>query len=422
MKLTWFHLQGYRELPDDFEKRHESVWVNPPTNELCDPQKVSRFLNWNLDELDYAAGLGYDGVGTNEHHQNAYGFPVSPNQTGYYLAKSTQDVAIVILGNTLPMYNPPLRSAEEFAYIDCLSDGRLVAGMPVGTPMDVAHCYGITPTEVRPRYYEAHDLIKRAWTAQEEFLFNGRFTKLGLVNLWPKPIQSPHARVWLAGGGSVETWDFAAENDYLYSYLSFNGRAAAKPLMDGFWEVTEKNGRDANPFRAGFAQIVMVGETDAEAEKLYLEHARYFYSKSLHVAPHFAMVPGYSTQKSMKAAVKRASSGAAVNPFASVEGIKNVSWKHLVDESKKVIGGSPATVVDQMKELAADLRVGHVVLLMQLGSMDHELTKYNTRLFAEKVLPHIRDIWEEEWTDHWWPQGAKRPTLSANADTPRAVA
>jgi len=133
-------------------------------------------------------------------------------------------------------------------------------------------------------------------------------------------------------------------------------------------------------------------------------------------------VPGYSTQKSMKAAVKRATSGAAVNPFASVEGIKNVSWKHLVDESKKVIGGSPATVVDQMKELAADLRVGHVVLLMQLGSMDHELTKYNTRLFAEKVLPHIRDIWEEEWTDHWWPQGAKRPTLSANADTPRAVA
>ena len=396
--------------------------MTPPTNELCDPEQVSRFLNWNLDELDYAATLGYDAVGTNEHHQNAYGFPCSPNQTGYYLAKSTRDVGIVILGNTLPLYNPPLRSAEEFAYIDCLSGGRLVAGMPVGTPMDVSHCYGITPTEVRPRYYEAHDLIKRAWTSDETFHFNGRFTKLRHVNMWPKPLQKPHPPIWLAGGGSVETWDFASENDYLYSYLSFNGRAAAKPLMEGFWEVNDKNGRDANPFRAGFAQIVFVGETDAEAERLYLEHARYFYTKSLHVARQYAMVPGYSTQKSLKKAVKRAHSGAAVNPFASVEGVRGVSWKHLVDESKKVIGGSPATVVDQMKELAADLRVGHVILLMQMGSMDHELTKYNTRLFAEKVLPHIRDIWDDEWTDHWWPQGAKRPALPATADQPKRVA
>ncbi len=415
MKFTWFHMQGYRDLPQDFEKRFESVWVNPPTDELCDPKKVAQYLNWNLDELDYAAQMGYDGVGTNEHHQNGYGFPTSPNQTGYYLAKSTKDQAIVILGNTLPLYNPPIRSAEELAFIDCLSGGRLVAGMPVGSPMDVAHCYGITPTQVRPRYYEAHDLIKQAWTREGPFHFNGKYTKLRHVNLWPKPLQKPHPPIWLAGGGSVETWDFAAQNDYLYSYLSFNGRAAAKPLMDGFWEVNDKAGRDSNPFRAGFAQIVFVGETDAEAEKLYLQHARYFYSKSLHVAKQFAMVPGYSTAKSMKHAIKRADAG-GVNPFASITGIQNVSWKHLVDESKKVIGGSPATVIDQIKDLAADLRVGHVILLMQLGSMDHELTKYNTRLFAEKVLPHVRDIWEDQWQDHWWPKGARRPKLPASAD------
>ena len=54
--------------------------------------------------------------------------------------------------------------------------------------------------------------------------------------------------------------------------------------MDGFWETIDKNGKDTNPYRAGFAQIVFVGETDAEAEKLYLQHARYFYKKSLHVA------------------------------------------------------------------------------------------------------------------------------------------
>ena len=66
-----------------------------------------------------------------------------------------------------------------------------------------------------------------------------------------------------------------------------------------------------------------------------------------------------------------------------------------MDDTKKVIGGSPATVVDQLRELAADLRVGHIILLMQLGSMDHELTKYNTRLFAEKVMPRLKPLFAD---------------------------
>lgn len=420
MKFTWFHLQGYRELPDDFEKRHESVWVNPPTNELCDPEAVSRFLNWNLDELDYAASLGYDGVGTNEHHQNAYGFPVSPNQTGYYLAKSTEDVGIVILGNTLPLYNPPIRCAEEFAYIDCLSGGRLVAGMPVGTPMDVAHCYGRHPPK------SARAITKRTTSSSAP----GRVTKSSTStddSRSSATSTSGRSPPESAPTGLACRWRLGGDvgfrgRERLPLQLPELQRTGRRETADGrLLEVTDKAGRDTNPFRAGFAQIVMVGETDEEAERLYLEHARYFYAKSLHVGAQFAMVPGYSTQKSMRSTVKRAASS-GVNPFAGVEGMKKVTWSHLVDESKKVIGGSPATVVDQIRELATDLNVGHVVLLMQLGSMDHELTKYNTRLFAEKVLPHVRDLFEDHWEDHWWPQGAKRPALSVNADQPRKVA
>ena len=29
MKTIWFHLQGYRDLPDDFRDRYESIWVTP---------------------------------------------------------------------------------------------------------------------------------------------------------------------------------------------------------------------------------------------------------------------------------------------------------------------------------------------------------------------------------------------------------
>ena len=56
----------------------------------------------------HAARAGFDGVCTNEHHQNAYGFMPSPNLMGSVLAKLTNDldVAIVQMGMTLPTTSP----------------------------------------------------------------------------------------------------------------------------------------------------------------------------------------------------------------------------------------------------------------------------------------------------------------------------
>ena len=43
------------------------------------------------------------------------------------------------------------------------------------------------------------------------------------------------------------------------------------------------------------------------------------------------------------------------------------------------------------------------MLLLQYGNMGKELTRYNTKLFAEQVMPKLRDV-HAGWTDHWWPQ------------------
>ena len=405
MKTIWFHMQGYRDLPDDFAQRYESVWVTPPNDELCDSEMVSKYLRWNVEELEEADEYGFDGLGLNEHHQNAYGFPVSPNLIASILARRQSDAALVVLGNTLPLYNPPMRVAEEFALLDCLSEGRLVAGFPVGSPMDTVGCYGLPPTQVRPRYYEAHDLIKEAWTRSGPFPFNGQYTKLRYANLWPKPIQRPHPPIWLAGGGSTETWKFATDNNYTYSYLSFNGHLAAKNMMQGYWDQVEKAGLDDNPYRAGFAQLVVVGDTDAEAEKLYLKHLQNFYAKSMHVPPHMAAIPGFMTKKSVEYNLTKGSASAFAKPFSDPY---KATWKDFMD-SKMVIGGGPDPVAEQLEELVRNLHVGHLMVILQIQSMDRELTSYNTRLFGEKVLPKIRGIWDKEgYEDHWWPQGATR--------------
>ena len=76
-------------------------------------------------------------VCVNEHHSNGYGLMPSPNLMASSL-RAGPGTAICVIGNSLALYNPPTRVAEEFAMIDCISGGRLIAGFPVGTPMDTA--------------------------------------------------------------------------------------------------------------------------------------------------------------------------------------------------------------------------------------------------------------------------------------------
>ena len=155
MRVFSFHLMPYPALPDDYDG---PAWVTVP-NRLFDPQHGHELYNRYLDELVYADELGFDGVCVNEHHQNAYGTDaVSPNLMGAILARQTKRVKIAVIGNALPLYNPPTRVAEEFAMIDVICGGRLIAGLVVGGGPEY-YSFSINPTHARERFHEAHDLI-----------------------------------------------------------------------------------------------------------------------------------------------------------------------------------------------------------------------------------------------------------------------
>jgi alkanesulfonate monooxygenase SsuD/methylene tetrahydromethanopterin reductase-like flavin-dependent oxidoreductase (luciferase family) len=395
MKFTWFNLMPWPYLPDDFREKYRSVWVDIP-NTLYDPKKGHYVYHEYMDQLEYAESLGYDGIGCNEHHQNGYGLMPSPNIIAAGLARRTSKAAIAVIGNSIALYNPPIRVAEEFAMLDVISGGRLLAGFPVGTSMDTNYCYGQIPGLTRDKYAEAHDLIIRAWQSDEPFAFDGKYNQLRYVNIWPKPIQQPHPPIYIPGGGSIETWDFCVEHDYNYSYLSFTGYLRGKKLLDGYWERVAKYGKDESPYRAAFAQTICVAETDQEAEKLYAEHVSYFYNRCLHIYGGFADAPGYRTIKTLQANILNALSADVQKLFPTL------TWKQLLDEGY-VIAGSPETVRQRMEELIKGLRVGHIFCLIHVGNMPDWKTRYSTKLFAEKVMPHLRNMWPE-WKDdnRWW--------------------
>ncbi|MCZ6645923.1 MAG: LLM class flavin-dependent oxidoreductase [SAR324 cluster bacterium] len=399
MKLLWFHLMPYKELPEDFREHHPSIWVDIDSR-LFDPQRAHVMYNEFMDELEYAADCGFDGICVNEHHSNGYGLMPSPNLVAAALARRTADTAICVMGNSLALYNPPIRVAEEMAMLDCISGGRLIAGFPVGTPMDTCFAFGQNPSMLRQRYLEAHDLIMKAWTTPETFAFNGRFNQNRYVNIWPRPVQKPHPPVWIPGGGSVETWQWCAQQDYVYSYLSYFGYKAGQATMDGFWREMDRLGKEPNPYRAGFLQFVGVAETRAEAEKLYREPAEYFYDRCLCVDPRFASPPGYTSEATLRAKVK-----SQLTQVVERAGIKDMArtWDDIVERGYVIIG-SPDEVAEQIREVATRLNVGHLMLLMQFGNMSSELTNYNTKLFAEKVMPQVTGLFDDQWEDLWWPQ------------------
>jgi alkanesulfonate monooxygenase SsuD/methylene tetrahydromethanopterin reductase-like flavin-dependent oxidoreductase (luciferase family) len=380
-----------------------------------------------MDELEYAAECGFDAVCVNEHHSNGYGLMPSPNLIASALARRTTATPICVMGNSLALYNPPTRVAEEFAMIDCISGGRLIAGFPVGTPMDTCYAYGQNPSMLRERYLEAHDLVVKAWTEKDAFAFNGRYNQQRYVNIWPRPVQQPHPPIWIPGGGSVETWQWCAQMDYVYCYLSYYGYKAGKAIMDGFWAEMDRLGKDRNPYRAGFLQFIGVAESREQAMELYKEPAEYFYGRCLHVDGRWATPPGYMTEATQRVGLQSQVAKAAE---ASRENAPNDStlgkgtqerfagtakdMQGIVDRGYVIIG-SPDEVAEQLREVAASLNVGHFMLLLQYGNMSKELTKYNTRLFAEKVMPQLRGMFSE-WEDRWWPKpmgAAERAELPA---------
>jgi len=205
-----FHLMPYPFIPPGEEI--ESTWVTL-SNSHYDPKVGARLYKEYLDQAVLAEKLGYDGTCVNEHHQNAYGTMPDPNVMGSQIVARTSRIPVGIIGNALPLHSNPVRVAEAVAMLDVLSEGRIISGFVRGTGMEY-HSMRANPAYSRERFWEAHDLILKAWTDDGPFAWKGKHFDVPYVNPWPKPYQQPHPPIWLPGTGSVETIREAAGSHF----------------------------------------------------------------------------------------------------------------------------------------------------------------------------------------------------------------
>lgn len=375
MKFFAFHLMPYDRLPDDFEDKYESAWTWLP-NELYDPEHGHTLYNNYLDELVLAEKLGFDGVCVNEHHQNAYGTMPSPNLMGAILARQTKRVKIAVIGNALPLYNPPTRVAEEFAMIDVISGGRLIAGLVVGGGPEY-YSFSVNPTHARAMFDEAMELVLRCWTEPGPFEHYGKFWKLKNVNPWPRPIQQPHPTVWIPGAGSQETIELVAKHRFGYMGIPYFHLDVFRKNFDAFRTACDKNGYTADPEQMGWLLPIYVAESDEQAWAEYEQHLQYFIRKLLKGLIVFP--PGYTSARSM-ARIKQ-----ALSKFMAT-----CETRKQLEDGGYVVVGSPDTVRQKLESYLKELGVGNLLGLFQLGTMPTEMAKKNMTLFADEVMPGLR--------------------------------
>ncbi len=375
MKFFFFHLMAWQDLPSDFEKKYDSAWIWAP-NTLFDPEKGGRLYNEYIDTLVYADELGFDGVCVNEHHQNAYGLMPSPNLIASILARQTRNVKIAVIGNALPLYNPPTRVAEEFAMLDCISGGRLIAGFVVGGGPEY-YSYGINPTHAREMFREAHDLIIRAWTEPGPFRYFSKHYHLNYVNPWPRPIQQPHPQIWIPGVGSIETMEFVAKRRYAYMGIPYFHIDVFKRTFDTFRDCCNREGYEPDPEQMGWIVPVHVAETDEQARKEF-EPALWYFAKKLLLGITISP-PGYTSVKSALAIDK--------NRGKFLHSIE--TWDEI-EKGVYAIVGSPATVRDKLSYYQKHLGVGNILTSPQIGTLPHEIARRSMKMFAEEVMPYVR--------------------------------
>jgi alkanesulfonate monooxygenase SsuD/methylene tetrahydromethanopterin reductase-like flavin-dependent oxidoreductase (luciferase family) len=380
MKLLSFHLMPYRPLDFEAAAKHRSAWVVLPSN-LYDPVKGADEYERHIEFLVYGEKLGFDGLGVNEHHQTAYGMMPAPNLIAANLIARTKTIKIAILGRALPLSNNPVFIAEEYAMLDNLSKGRIIAGFVRGIGAEY-HSSGTNPYFSHERFHEAHDLIVRAWTEPGPWTFESENYNLRYVNLWPRPYQQPHPPIWIPSQGSSETVVWASHPDRKYPFLvTFSSEELVTRYLTAYRDQARKHGYEASGDQLGWAAPIYVAETDERAKEEAKRGIETLFNNYLRMTSEMLIPPGYTSLSSTKNFFKMRANMATRDSFQSAD--------QLISSGTAVIG-SPKTVRAAIERMREKTGFNILIGMFQFGVLTDELARRSIDLFAAEVMPHLR--------------------------------
>jgi alkanesulfonate monooxygenase SsuD/methylene tetrahydromethanopterin reductase-like flavin-dependent oxidoreductase (luciferase family) len=320
-------------------------------------------------EIEAADRLGYDTAWVAEHHfSNQYG--IMPDVFTYlgYLAARTSRIRLGTAVVTVPLYDP-IRVVENMAFVDLLSNGRMVLGLGSGYRPYEFDGFGRDFDGRRDVQEEAIALILELLHTRR-VKHKGAYFKStidGDYEIFPVSVQQPHPPLFMAAG-TDRSMAYAARHGFGLM-LSTLPSAETLARQIGFYRKHLKEAPaplNRNPAfgKVDIARWVYVADTDAQAkaetEDGIVKHIAHFMSGA---------TSGY---------------------------LGNVSEKNRVDtldyddlSATTLLHGSPETVTKKLKHLEATTGMSSL-LVHYPPYYGHDRTLRSLRLFAEKVMPEFR--------------------------------
>lgn len=189
---------------------------------------------------------GLDSAWVSEHHGAGDGYLPSLLPLLAAFAAVTERIELGT-GVVLAPFHDPLRLAEDFAVVDQLSGGRVIAGLGIGWRDEEFRAFGIDPKTRTRRITEMAAVLRKAWT-EERFDFEGKHYSYSQVAVTPKPQRVPPLFI----GGFV---DAAVKRAGRIGDGYISSRAEVDRVAESF-ELASEARRDAG--HAGPPQVALL--------------------------------------------------------------------------------------------------------------------------------------------------------------------
>jgi alkanesulfonate monooxygenase SsuD/methylene tetrahydromethanopterin reductase-like flavin-dependent oxidoreductase (luciferase family) len=347
------------------------VWPIP--TQSYSTEAAERSMQFSLEQFELADQVGFDWVTVAEHHFAPMSLTPNPMIMAGALTQRVRNARIALLGANIPILNP-VRVAEEFAMLDTLTGGRIIAGMLRGTSNEYV-TYGINPAESRERFEEALDLIIHAWTEPQPFGWQGRYYEFRAISIWPRPVQQPHPPIYMSGS-SPESGELAARK-HIRLGLAFTTVPIAKDAAQHFRNQAHVAGWEPTPDDVLYRLQVHLADTDEQA------------MDDLMASP--ASAPRHSFALSNKALDETATAaGYYGRDTATQRGRLQMRALDERIELGQLLAGGPDRVLSQIKWIRDELGTG--ILDLGFSPVGRDKTLHAIELFGTKVLPRMHEL------------------------------
>ena len=359
----------------------------PVANKQFSPEEGMRIFRAGIDTKVFAEECGFDWIGNNEHHMSPYGLMPNPNLIGACVAERTSKSMILQSGNIVPIVNP-IRVAEEYAMLDMISGGRLVAGFMRGIPHEYV-AYNVAPSESYGRMNEAIELIKKAWTEPEPFGWEGEYYQFRAVSIWPKPAQKPHPEIVMSASsdGSAR---LAAEHGATMGVLRVQDYETAHHSIDVYREHARKLGWEPQPHNIILAMNCCVAPSKDEAVKTLRRGYDYFFN-----------VLGGGIRTAQRLVVQKTryfkDDQDAERQTTKLRSHNQLSLEERMERGL-VMCGTPDMAIEQITRLYQEFGHGVTNLSVKIGNVPDDSVRQTMRLLRDEVFPVARELGTEERT------------------------